>query len=49
MNPTVASHLLWDVINVLEDRAETAYDTMRVRNARQAMQYLENWILPTDE
>jgi len=49
MNPQIASNRLWEVINTLEDRSETGYDVMRVREARQALRYLENWILPQDE
>ena len=49
MNPQIAANRLWEVINTLEDRSESTYDNMRVRDARQALTYIENWLLPHDD
>lgn len=45
MNPEIATQRLWEIINAFDDRVETGYDLMRVKNARSALNYLENWVI----
>ena len=49
MNPRLASMRLWEIINAFDDRVETGYDLMRVKNARAALNYLENWCIPLNK
>ncbi len=49
MNPTIATNLLWEAINTLDGRVETGYDAQRVNNARMALNYLENWCIPSHD
>lgn len=47
MNLETAQSAIWEAINTLDSRIENAYDVIRVKNARNGMNYLENWIIPS--
>lgn len=47
MNPEIATNALWEAINALDAHIVNGYDVIRVRNARAALQYIENWCLPS--
>ena len=47
MNLETAQSAIWEAINTLDSRIENAYDVIRVKNARNGMNYLENWIFPS--
>jgi len=47
MTLETAQSAIWEAINTLDSRIENAYDVIRVKNARNGMNYLENWIFPS--